>query len=146
MEQQEADRQQAAELQLAEAAQEVLASAMAVKAQSPTPVRVQALALVLGSKDGKDLIATVQILDNSAYIPSLKYAVGRLAAHAFVFVYDGFIINETERRDALLMVSGTRWGAFVATATPYQQAGLGAVFEPPIEAPAAADLYRKVFA
>lgn len=146
MEQQEAARQLASEQLLAEAAQEVLASAMAVKAQSPTPVRVQALALVLGCKDGQDLIATVQILDNSAYIPSLKHAVGKLAAYAFVFVYDGFIINETERRDALLMVRGTRWGTFAATATPYQQAGLGAVFEPAVDVPEAGDLYRAVFA
>ncbi len=145
-EQREQQHRLSVETQLAEAATEVLAAAMAAKASSPTPVRVQALALVLGHKDGKDLIATVQILDVEQRVLSLRFAVKKLDADAFIFVYDGFITNERQQRlDALLAVTGTRWGTFTASATPYRHVGLGAAFDTPVEAPGAVEAYRGVF-
>lgn len=142
MEQQE---QQALEAQLTEAAAEVLSAAMGAKAASPTPVRVQALALVLGRSGAHDTIATVQILDIEQRVPCLRMAVRKLNAHAFVFVYDGFITNGDRKIDALLSVMGTRWGTFTASATPYKHAGLGAVFEDTIDAPGAVEPYRSIF-
>lgn len=134
------------ETQLAEAATEVLASAMAVKAQCPTPTRVQALALVLGRKDDKDLIATVNILDIAQRVTCLALAVRKLNGHGFLFLYDGFIDTGAGRQDALLLVTGTRWGAFTASASPYTQAGLGSAFGAVLDVPEAADAYREVFA
>jgi len=133
------------EAQLAEAAAEVLASAKGVKVTTPRLVRIQGLALVLGHKDGKDLIATVQILDNEQYIPSLRFAVKKLSAYAFAFVYDGFVTVNGARSDALLVVTGTRWNTFTAVAHPYRQQGLGAVFADAVTMPEASDLYRMVF-
>ncbi len=141
----QAQEQQAVEVQLAEAAVEVLASAMAVKAASPTPIRVQALALVLGREGEKDIIATVQILDAEQRVESLRFAVKKLHGHAFIFVYDGFITNGPQKLDALLTVTGTKWGTFNASATPYRHAGLGAVFDEVIEAPGVIDSYKAVF-
>lgn len=142
--------QQEVESQLAEAAAEVLTSAMAVKAQTPTPVRIQALALVIGrNEQGQDTIATVTILDISQRVASLKFAIKKLNGQAFIFLYDGFITNEEgQRTDALLLITGTIWGTFAASATPYKHAGLGSVFDPALDVPdgPVVEAYRGVFA
>jgi len=138
---------QAIETQLAEAALELLSSAMAVKAQAPSPIRVQDLALVLGRSDSaQPIIATVTILDPAQRVQSVRYALTKLRGFAFCLLFDGFIWPEGEvKRDALLLVTGTEWGVWTASATPYERQGLGAVFAETLNVPEAAEMYHAVF-
>lgn len=140
----EAEQHQTQDL-LATAATEILSNAMGVKVQQVQPSRLVPLALAISRSDRGDTLSVVPILDIAQHIATLRAAVRQLEAHAFVILFDGFVQTPQGRQDALLLVSGTEWGVWHASASPYKHQGMGAYFNPTIQVPEAATGYHEVF-
>lgn len=136
-----------AETALAAASAEMLVSAMALKATQIPPRRIAPLAVVLSyNPPGQIAVGIVALLDVTQRVSTIRAAIKKTSAFAFAFLYDGFIQKDLkEKQDALLFVSGTAWGTWHASASPYVTGSLGAAFDPTVEIPEAARGYHDVF-
>lgn len=107
-----------------------------MKRRTPAP-----LAVVIGS-DSR--VVTVSLLDASQRVEVIQKALEEYRASGFIFLHDGFVVIDGQRRDALLIVQMTE-GAGRAIALPYRPHPLnGVVFDDPVEAAEVPSEYRSI--
>jgi hypothetical protein len=140
------DEQAEVEQLVAAAETELLSGAMAAKVQMVTPSRIAPMAVGFSRNEHGFVASIIALLDISQRVATIRAALRQVRGFAFVFLYDGFVVVHGGKRDALLLVSGTAWGRWNATASPYEYGGVGAAFDPVIVAPEAAFAYYEVFA
>jgi len=111
------------------------------------PRRIQPIAVVLSPNENTYAVSIISILDIDQRVGTLKRALEQAHGMGFVFVYDGFITDTAtgQKMDALLMVRGTAWGVWRATALPYRYGGVGVGFEPEMDVPDMCAGYHGVF-